>query len=167
MWKLCKNWGSKRGDDALPPRLTTKLRAKEANKESEGRYWGIRGHYWHQAGRWDMGETLQELRRLARKKCAKCNSNWAPTEFHPSLHNRIEYSDVLLETMFNLALNTVILHSQIIPECVSIIPLITPEAPEIMHLGRFCLQGLAFRNRFDFSLLSPQKTRVKFSAFQI
>ena len=65
----------------------------------------------------------------------------APTEFHLSLHKRTEYLDVLLETMFNLILNIiVILHSEIIPENVPKTPLITPVAPEIMHLGRFCLQ---------------------------
>ena len=49
--------GAKRGADTLPPPLlTTKLRAKQPNKESEGRYWGIPAHYRHQGGRWDMGK---------------------------------------------------------------------------------------------------------------
>ena len=43
--------GAKRGADTLPPPLvTTKLRAKQPNKESEGRYWGILAHYRHQGG---------------------------------------------------------------------------------------------------------------------
>ena len=67
MWKLCKNWGSKRGDDALPPRLTTKLRAKEANKESEGRYWGIHGHYRHQGSRQDMGGNIAKTAKAIQK----------------------------------------------------------------------------------------------------
>ena len=88
---------------------------------------------------WDL--MLKYFHRYRILINAKCDSNWAPTEFHLNLHKRTEYSDVLLETMFNLVLNAVNLHSQNNPENVPKTPLITPKAPEIMHWDVFVYQA--------------------------